>query len=110
MSVIITKYLPATYARGARIKASLARGWGGTLAPKPLTVAWDHSLSGWENHLRVAKEYASVCGLPGNYLTVDAGESGYTFARETAVSPGFTVTTNDFLTIEEAEELLESLA
>ena len=108
MSVIITKYLPATYARGARIKASLARGWGGTLAPKPLTVAWDHSLSGWENHLRVAKEYASVCGLPGNYLTVDAGESGYTFARETAVSPGFTVSSSDFLDVTDVYAAIEA--
>lgn len=104
MSVIITKFLPATNTQGTRVKASLAKGWGKVT---PLTVHWDYAKSGWENHRDVAQAFAGLAGRPGQYLTVDAGASGYTFARETAVSPGFTVKSSDFLDVTDVYALLQ---
>lgn len=97
MSVIITKFLPATNTQGARVKASLAKGWGKVT---PLTVNWEYAKSGWENHRDVARDFASLAGRPGKYLTVDAGTSGYTFARETAVSDGFIATESGLANLE----------
>jgi len=104
MSVIITKYLPATNTQGPRVKASLAKGWGKLT---PLTLNWDYAKSGWENHRDVAQAFAGLAGLPGQYLTVDAGTSGYTFARETAVSPGFVAETGKFADVTDVYAALE---
>jgi hypothetical protein len=89
----------------ARAQGQRAPGWGPTKAVKPLTIAWDHSLSGWKNHLRAAQEFARVTGLVGHYQWVDIGESGYVFVRDNAIGEGFTVKTEDYLTLEEAREL-----
>lgn len=88
MSVIITKYLPATYARGARVKASLAKGWGAR-SGDTITVEWDWSLDGWQNHLAAAETLARKLELWGRYYRVDAGDSGYLFARDNAIGTGF---------------------
>jgi hypothetical protein len=97
MSVFTTKYTAPTNTRGARITVSLAKGWGKVT---PLVVAYDYEKTGWQNHRDAAKAFAISAGLPGTFLTVDAGSSGYTFARETAISDGFTVAQGDVVDLE----------
>jgi len=53
MQSIITKYLPATNSRGARIKAQ-ASGWGDRRRALSLTRSYDYELSAEDNHLAAA--------------------------------------------------------
>ena len=88
MSVIVTKYLPPTNHRGARIRASLSPGWGST---KPVTIAYEDGLSGSTNHERAALALAEACNLTGTFLRLDAVLNGYMFVREGVLRQAFAI-------------------
>lgn len=52
--VIISKYLPATNSRGARVKVTLPK-WDGV---KGKTTSWDYALDAQGNHAAAAGQYA----------------------------------------------------
>lgn len=61
---IVTKYLPATNTRGARIKAQCI-----DYTFKPVTVAYDYALNARENHEQAARallqkqnDFMNYCG------------------------------------------------
>ncbi len=62
MQVITTKFLGPTYARGSRIKASMAAMGTGNSS---LTVAWDHELNVEGNHDRAARALAEKMEFHG---------------------------------------------
>ena len=87
MSIIRTRYRPATDRTGPRIRANI-----GITA---IVVPYDHELSGSENHRRAAMALASQNGLKGNWARVwDAGQdTGFTFVNlsETHAGEGFEI-------------------
>ena len=69
MSIIRTKYLPATNTKGARIKASMADA--------SHTQAYDYELSGAENHDSAANVLACLLGFKGKWGRIwDQSQSG----------------------------------
>jgi hypothetical protein len=74
MSAFITKFLPATDCRGARIKATSSTGTA--------TVPYDHAEGIFENHRAAANALADRLGAPADrkwaYDTAPCG-SGYVF-------------------------------
>lgn len=72
---IITKYLPPTDWRSARVKASCDAGHQFT--------DWDNSLDPVENHARAAKALAEILGWEGDMHqgTSPAGEGVFVFAN-----------------------------
>ena len=75
MKSIITKYLPATNTKGARIKASASDF-------KAVTLPWDFSLDTKSNHERAALVLCSINRLEKDeMLPVIDGNTGYSFAR-----------------------------
>ena len=85
MSIIRTKYLPATTTKGARIKASL----GGD----SYTQAYDYELSGGENHDCAANVLACQLKLKGKWARIwDMTQSdGNTYVCLTDAHSEFTV-------------------
>jgi hypothetical protein len=73
MKAIITKYIPSSNFRSARIKAT-AEG------VKPITLPWDYSLSTEENHFCAALELCAAQAWK-NDLVFGAlpDQSGYAF-------------------------------
>lgn len=57
---IVTKYLPPSNYRGARVKATAAAG--------SVTVHWDYGLSDNQNHAKAAEELARKFGWTGRYV------------------------------------------
>lgn len=94
MSVIVTKYLPPTNHRGARIKASLSPGWGST---KPVTIAYEYGLQGTTNHERAALALAEACNLTGTFLRLDAAFDGYLFIRDGVLCKAFTIAEHPYV-------------
>lgn len=75
MKSIITKYLPATNTKGARIKASVSDF-------KAVTLPWDFSRDTKANHERAALEICRVNDLKKDEMSpVIDGNTGYSFAR-----------------------------
>jgi hypothetical protein len=54
MQAIVTRYLPPTNFRGARIKATAATG--------SITLHWDHALNPSNNHLAAAEALSTKFG------------------------------------------------
>ena len=94
MSVIVTKYLPPTNHRGARIRASLSPGWG---SAKPVTIDYEYSLSGSTNHEHAALALAEACNLTGTFLRLDAVLNGYMFVREGVLCKAFTLADHPYV-------------
>ena len=94
MSVIVTKYLPPTNHRGARIRASLSPGWG---SAKPVTIDYEYGLSGSTNHERAALALAEACNLTGTFVRLDAVLNGYMFAREGVLYKAFTIADHPYV-------------
>ena len=84
MSVIITKYLGPTNTLGARVKATLAPGWG----EGSVTLHWDYGLSGLVNHNCAAHALAEQLNLVGNFDCVTT-LSGYIYIRAGTTAPAF---------------------
>lgn len=71
MQAIVTKFLPPTNSRGARIKATAERG--------SVTVPWDHAQGIPENH-RIAAMAALVrWGWSGRWIGGALPSGGYAF-------------------------------
>jgi hypothetical protein len=94
MSVIVTKYLPPTNNRGARIKASLSPGWG---SAKPVTINYEFGLPGSTNHERAALAFAEACGLTGTFVRLDAVLNGYMFVRDGVLCKSFTIADHPYV-------------
>jgi hypothetical protein len=94
MSVIVTKYLPPTNHRGARIRASLSPGWGST---KPVTIAYEYGLQGIPNHERAALALAEACNLTGTFVRLEAVFDGYLFIRDGVLCKAFTIADHPYV-------------
>lgn len=70
MQSIITKYLPATNYRGARIKARQSGG------PNHITLSYDHRLDADSNHMAAAKALTVKLSWPGVWAEGSLGNSG----------------------------------
>jgi hypothetical protein len=88
MSIIRTRYRPATDYRGSRIKASIG--------PDAVTVPYDHRLSGSGNHKTAAHALATKLGLEGHWALYSdhATGDGYVFVNLDAAdhNRGFDIT------------------
>jgi hypothetical protein len=88
MSIIRTRFRPATDHTGSRIRANI-----GVTA---ITLPYDHALSGSENHRRAAQALAEKRGLKGRWASVwDEGqETGNTFVNldQCRADGGFDIT------------------
>jgi hypothetical protein len=75
MSIIRTRFRPATDHTGSHIRANI-----GVTA---INVPYDHAMSGSENHRRAAQALAAKRGLTGRWASVwDEGqETGSTFVH-----------------------------
>lgn len=62
MQYIQTKYLSPTNTKGSRVKAWTSYG------KQSLTISWDYSLSGDENHAKAAMKLAEELGWFGTYV------------------------------------------
>lgn len=72
MQTILTKYLPATNTRGARIKA-VQSGWSDKRECNSVTIPYPHELSGDETHAVAARLLAEKLGWHGEMVCGSLG-------------------------------------
>lgn len=75
MQSIITKYLPATNTRAARIKAQ-ASGWGDGRSIPAMTFSYDYALEAEDNHRRAAHALADKLKWSGTWHEGGHGSRG----------------------------------
>ena len=99
MISITTKFVGPTDHRGSRVAAQVS-DYGSDMEtnsrfngrPGRLVVSWNHAHNPEENHRLAAFALAKKLGWDGEWIGGDsAGSSGYTFVRNLAHAPRFTV-------------------
>lgn len=75
---IQTKYLGPTNTLGSRMKATMRNKFN--TFKHEITIAYSHELSGYENHVKVARSMAENRQISGEWFCGET-EHGYVFVR-----------------------------
>ena len=93
---ILTKYIPPTNTRGARIKA-VQSGWNDKRQCASITIPYPHELNTDQAHALAARMLAEKLDWPGQWAPASLGafsDFAYCFCR---------VDSKDFFTVEKKE-------